>query len=185
MKRIFIAVDISDEARERAARYAADLGSQRSRGISWVKPENLHLTLRFLGDCDTGQLERVNAALQKTSAKCSRFSLTIANTGVFPTARKARVLWLGVDGEVAGMVRARKLFDESFGPEIGKEKPLTPHLTIARVRDPYACRDVVARHLTTGFEPVTFTVDELVVYESKLRPTGSVYTAIARFGLKT
>jgi RNA 2',3'-cyclic 3'-phosphodiesterase len=188
MQRIFLAVDISETARDRASDYINGLKEDGNRsGISWVRPEKLHLTLRFVGDCGAHEADMITAIAGEIATEIESFRISISGTGVFPSEKKARVIWLGVDGDVDRMRRAKDLFEEKYASRGQQENrdPLTPHLTIGRVKDPSRARGVVERHLEAEFEPVDFTVAELVVYESKLLPTGSVYTAVSRHRLGT
>jgi 2''-5'' RNA ligase len=186
MKRIFVAVNISEKARQKAAEYICVLKDDLPRfAITWVRPEKLHLTLRFIGDCGDDELNKVTAAVQIVSEKIPSFSLNISGTGIFPTEKKARVLWLGVNGEISQMIKAKNLFEEEYRRSglLGKRESLTPHLTIARIKHTGWSRDVINKHLNSKFEPVEFEVSEIVIYESRLHPTGSLYSVASRHSL--
>jgi 2'-5' RNA ligase len=186
MRRIFVAVDISEEARERAAKYIAVMrGDLPKFAASWVRPEKLHLTLRFIGDCDDAELKKVTEVVDSVSAGIHPFRINIIGTGVFPNEKRARVLWLGVGGETNQMIKAKDLFENEYHAAglLGKREALTPHLTIARIKNIGRCREVVAAHLNSQFGPVEFEVSELVVYESKLNPKGSIYSVVAKYNL--
>ena len=186
MHRIFVAVDISEAARKRASEYVDELRSGFPRlPISWVRPEKLHLTLRFIGDCGERELETIRDVVEEIAAESQPFHLSITGTGVFPSEHRARVLWLGVGGEVDAMSRVKDLFEDAYKRAglLGKRPSLTPHLTIARVKDASRCRDLIEKHLATQFEPVEFEVSEFVIYESELRPTGSVYSVVSKASL--
>lgn len=183
MRRIFVAVNISEEARQRAADYIALLrGGEPTRGMSWVHPEKLHLTLRFIGNCDEDDLQKVLSSAQFAAENDGRFTLNISGTGVFPSAKRARVLWLGVGGEIDKMAKAADLFNGAFGSK-GEHEVFKPHLTIARVKDASKNREIISKHVNWQFEPVEFEVSEIVVYESELHPKGSIYSAVARYVL--
>src|SRR5688500_13520610 len=103
-KRIFIAVDISPEAKRRVSRYIDDLRSGfRDLKVGWEKAEKLHLTLKFLGDVEPEKLSGLIEAAEKIAGKLSKFTVKIERTGVFPNERKARVLWLGLNDETDGL----------------------------------------------------------------------------------
>lgn len=183
MRRIFVAVDISEEAREKTAEYIYRLrGDGPTRGIAWVNPDKLHLTLRFIGNCDEDEMQKVLYSAQFASKNSGPIRLDVSGTGVFPNARRARVLWLGVDGEVDKMAKTADRFNEAYGLK-GEHDVFKPHLTIARVKDAAKNREVINNHVKSQFEPVEFKVSEIVVYESELRPKGSVYSAVARYVL--
>lgn len=187
MKRVFVAIDISDEARRRvAARISAHKTALPGSAIKWLHPEKLHLTIRFVGDVDEEQLKAVADAVEKVSAQCRSFELCLNGVGVFPSPSKVRVLWIGIDDDRAMCVKLKEMLE----PELqrlgfaGERKALKPHLTVARTKDLWKARHLIQTHLDTEFEPIDFEVSEIVIYESKLLPTGSVYSRIAGFQLR-
>ena len=181
MQRIFVAVDITEQARQRAADYVSRLrGDEQTRGISWVNPDKLHLTMRFIGNCDEVGLQKVLFSAQFAAENSGPIRLNISGTGVFPNAKRARVLWLRVGREVDRMAKIVDSFNEAYGSK-GEHEVFKPHLTIARVKDPSKNREIINRHISSQFEPIGFEVSEIVVYESKLDPKGSIYSAVARY----
>jgi 2'-5' RNA ligase len=189
MKRIFTAIDISDETRKEAATYIENLRSEFPQlRVGWEKPEKLHLTLKFLGDIDEKQLNSLIEAVKNTAEQISNFQLQISDTGVFPSTRNARILWLGLKNETGELQSLNKILEtecEKIG--FAKEKrDFKPHLTIARLREPHKSKEIVDRHLDSEFEVVEFTVSEITIYESRLQKSGSIYSVISRekFGNK-
>ncbi|MGC2237873.1 MAG: RNA 2',3'-cyclic phosphodiesterase [Pyrinomonadaceae bacterium] len=186
-KRIFIAVDISDEARRRAFEYSEALRREfPNLRIGWEKTEKMHLTLKFLGDINENQLKELVEIVSKTAAQISKFKLNVGETGVFPTPQNARILWLGVKDEERSLAQISEIL-ESECENIGfpKEKRnFKAHLTIGRLREPRKSREIALKHLQNRFEPVEFEVSELVIYESKLQPNGSIYSVISKGKLK-
>lgn len=186
-KRVFIAIDISERARRTAeARISALRNDLPRYAITWMRPEKLHLTLRFIGDVDELQLDSIAEAIENTAKRFSRFRLVLEGTGVFPTAEKPRILWIGVDDQNSNCTNIKselemKLSEFAFA---GERNIFTPHLTIARIKEPRLCPDLVEQHLKTNFEHIEFEVNELMLYESKLFPAGSVYSKHASFKLK-
>lgn len=181
MKRIFIAVDISDEARRRAVAHINELrGRFTNLRVGWERPEKLHLTLKFLGDINENQIDLLNTAAGRAAAIAPPFLIRTAKTGVFPSQRKARVLWIGLedaDGEFRRLHQV--LEDECEKAGFAREgRDLKPHLTIARLREPARSAVLAAAHLGTRIEPAELEVSEIVIYESRLLPTGSVYFPI-------
>jgi 2'-5' RNA ligase len=172
--RIFLAVFPSADAQA-----AADRAIQRLRqpgdGVSWVKRENLHYTIRFMGELGESGLARVGDAARVGVAGQRRIDAILGAAGAFPSARKARVLWLGLaqGGEaLTALARAveqalrRRGFDAA-------DHPFRPHLTIGRVRDRDA--DWSERLAGIAAEPVPFTVDRIAIVQSTLSPRGSRY----------
>jgi RNA 2',3'-cyclic 3'-phosphodiesterase len=187
MKRIFVAVDISEEARRKAAAYIEALrGEFRTVRVGWDKPEKLHLTLKFLGDANENQLRDLEKTVEEISTRHSKFKLRILETGIFPGARNPRVLWIDVRDETQSLVKINN-FLEAECEKIGfarERRKYVPHLTIGRVREPQKARDLAKKHLENKFEPVEFDVSEIVIYESELLPTGSVYSVVSKHGLE-
>lgn len=187
MKRIFVAVDISDEARRMAAAYIETLRNEfRQIRVGWDKPEKLHLTLKFLGETSENQLAELRKIIKTISREISNFKLQIAETGVFPNARSARVLWIDVKDEAGNLAKINDLLEaecEKIG--FAKEKrKFVPHLTVGRVRDSEKAGELAKKHLENKFEPAEFEISEIVIYESKLLPTGSVYSVVSKHELE-
>lgn len=158
--------------------------------VGWEKAEKLHLTMKFLGDTSEEQLQKLIEAVEKTARKISEsdfqisdFRFQISNTGVFPTPKKARILWLGLVDERGSLTKINEILEaecERAGFE-RENRRFKPHLTIARLREPQFSRDLVEKHLQNEFEPVEFEVSEIVIYESKLQPSGSIYSKVSSF----
>lgn len=186
-KRIFVAVDISDEARRKVAEYIAGLKRNFPNvKVGWDRAEKLHLTLKFLGDTNEDQLEKLKEICLKVSKEITDFKLQISDTGVFPSPRNARVLWLGVKGEVEELQKINRVLETECG-KIGFKKETRiykPHLTIGRIREPHKAKELAETHLENKFEPAGFEVSEIVIIESKLQPAGSIYSKVSVFGFK-
>lgn len=167
-----------------AARYADDLRSDVPRSAaSWVRPEKLHLTLRFIGNCTAAELLLLTEVVDSIAVKTQPFDLAIKGTGVFPTTRQARVAWLGVHdptdalGSIhIGIMPAGGL---AAAASSGRSQQFSPHLTIARIKDIQKCRALISQHLGSSFESPEFRVSEVVIYESSLHPDGSVYKVLS------
>jgi len=152
----------------------------------WEKPEKLHLTLKFLGDAGENQLAALNKIAREIAGKISKFTVQIAETGIFPNQRNPRVLWIDVKDETGSLAKINDLLEaecEKIGFERERRK-FVPHLTIGRVREPNRAGKLAKKHLENKFEPVEFEVSEIVIYESKLLPTGSVYSVVSRHELE-
>lgn len=183
MKRIFAAIDISVEARRSVSGYIETLrGAFPNVRVGWEKPGKIHLTLKFFGDIDDVQLQNLNEAVEKTAGEISPFKLQISGAGVFPAPRKARILWLGVKDETGSLGRLNENFErECERSGFPRQKRIfTPHLTIARLREPQKSGKLARMHQTNEFAAIDFTVGELIVFQSELLPRGSRYTPIYR-----
>lgn len=186
MKRVFMAIDISATARDMISKYIQNLRAGFSHvRVGWEKPEKLHLTLKFIGDIDGEQLTKLTEAVEISVGKSAGFKLQIAGTGVFPSAKKAFVLWLGVRDEEGSLLKLNRILETECKKQgfSADTKQFKPHLTIARLREPRDSGELVQPHLQEKFEPVEFEVPEIVIYESELQPTGSVYKKIKSFSL--
>jgi 2'-5' RNA ligase len=180
-KRIFIAIDISEKAKANIAQFTDELKADFPHiRVGWEKAEKLHLTLKFLGDIDEGQLANLREAVKKTAAGFAPLALRIENTGCFPSPKKAKVLWLGIKDEAGSLPELQaRLEQEAEAQGFAKEnRPFKAHLTIARLREPQKSDALVERFLQKHFEPAGFEVSEIVIYESKLQPAGSVYSVV-------
>lgn len=181
MKRIFVAVDISEIARQRAAEYIDDLrGEFGGLRVGWERPEKLHITLKFLDDVEDEKVAEVVESLKITAGSSRRFGVELSGTGVFPSPSNPRILWLGLQDQNDKLSTMANAVESGWALlEYQEEKrKFSPHLTIARLREPQKAQQLTARHLANKFEPVGFEVREIVVYESKLQPTGSIYSKL-------
>lgn len=187
MKRIFVAVDLSLEARSAAAVYIESLRAEfRDVRVGWEKAEKLHLTMKFLGDCEERQLIELKKIVAGIATQISNFTIRIADTGTFPNARNPRVLWLDVKDAAGDLLKIHGLLEKDC-EKIGFERErrrFVPHLTIGRVKEPDRARNLAEKHLKNKFEPVEWLVSEIVIYESKLFSTGSVYSVVSKHKLK-
>ena len=187
MKRIFTAIDISAEARQKVSDYIADLQAEFPMvRVGWERAEKLHLTLKFLGDIDEIKLQNLTDAVNETAKRLSDFKLRISQTGVFPSIKKARVLWLGIEYETGSMQKLNEILEtECEGKGFSREKrSFKPHLTIARLREPQSSFKLIEKHLQNDFESDEFTVSGITIYESRLQKTGSIYTKYKNLNLQ-
>ena len=189
MKRIFVVVDISQEARRKVSDYIEELKTEFATDrVGWEKPEKLHLTLKFLGDTNKNQLKTIFQIVGEIAERIPPFSLRIAETGVFPqNALKSRILWIDVKDEAGSLVRMNELLEKECA-KVGfarENRNYKPHLTIGRLREPEKSLRLIKRHLQKEFEPVGFEVGEILIYESRLQPAGSIYEKATSSKLKT
>ena len=187
MKRIFTAIDISAEARQKVSGYIADLQAEFPMvRVGWERAEKLHFTLKFLGDIDEIKLQNLTDAVNETAKRLSDFKLRISQTGVFPSIKKARVLWLGIEYETGSMQKLNEILEtECEGKGFSREKrSFKPHLTIARLREPKSSFKLIEKHLQNDFESDEFTVSGITIYESRLQKPGSIYTKYKNLNLQ-
>ncbi len=185
--RTFLAVFPSSAAQEAAARINERLRSPED-DVAWVRRENMHYTLRFLGELDEDAVARVIAAARAAATGRPAFGARLGAPGAFPSAHRARVLWLGL-AEGAELLVAlaasveRSLVERGFA---AAERGFSPHLTLGRVRrreqDWTARLSAITSEPGAGSAPV-FTVDRVAVVQSTLSPGGSIYRVCAEAAL--
>lgn len=147
------------------------------RAIRWVKPSNIHLTLRFLGDTQETLIASIGEKLQAGLNSWNPFTLSTDNLGCFPNPGRPRVIWVGLTGDLEHLYSLNRLVEQTaveFGWEPEKRR-FSPHLTIGRVKD---SREVAAASLPYG-EVLTdkvFRVDSISLIESTLTSSGAIYT---------
>jgi RNA 2',3'-cyclic 3'-phosphodiesterase len=179
--RLFLAVFPPPEV-QRAAFGCIEALRRPGDGVSWVKPENLHYTLRFLGELGEDGARRAAEAAVEAAAKSREFTAALGGLGAFPNARRARVLWIGMsEGGEALVALAhdldRALAQRGFG---APDKPFSSHLTLGRVREPHADWTAALAGPVPADPSTRFTVGGICVVESQLSPRGSIYTVRAR-----
>ena len=179
--RAFFAVELPELVRSEAVRVVEALRLELPRGVRWVPDHNLHLTLKFLGQVSRDALPKLLARAAARLVRETAFPVTLTGAGAFPNARGARVLWIGI-GEGRGQLAklARKL--DAAGKGVGASRdrrPYRAHLTVGRLREPRP----IALERVPGPDACGFSVDEVVLYESRLSSSGSVYTPLARLPL--
>ena len=180
--RIFVAVEIAPHIKGALSGLPGHLG-MASRILRWVPPDNLHLTLRFLGGITATQTARVAEAAREAARTCVPFSVTLAGLGAFPSLRRPRVVWVGIaDGADRLTALARALEEEIARRKFPREsRPFQPHLTVARVRAGSPPRDLTADFAHSGVSVIgAQDVTALIVMESFLHPSGSEYREVAQ-----
>ncbi|MGI5843795.1 MAG: RNA 2',3'-cyclic phosphodiesterase [Candidatus Xenobium sp.] len=181
--RLFIAVELDPGVREGLAAISGDL---RAWTVRWVRPENLHLTLKFLGEVPQERLPQLREALDRVARQHPPMKFVLDGLGAFPNFKRPAVLWVGISsGQEALRRLARHLERElgalGFPPE---RRDFVGHVTLGRVTRPglqsfpeQAFRDLASGPLGTG------RVADFCLFRSQLRPTGPVYSVLHRFPL--
>ena len=182
--RVFIALDlpkpIQDSIEQQTARLRQSLGNGL---IRWVPANNMHLTLKFIGDIAASHVDFIKQMLTQTADSHQSFDLQISGIGSFPNSKRARVLWVGIHAP-AGLASLQKNI-ETGAARLGYEKearPFSPHLTLGRVRQNASPDDLQkVRSVLEGTQIGrigTACVDSVHLYQSDLHPEGSVYTKL-------
>ncbi len=180
MMRVFIAIELPGEARDGLVSLQEEL-KKSGADVKWVEPENIHLSLRFIGDVAEDTAEKIKERLAATAAATGAFELTMRGIGAFPGLGDPRVIWAGIDRGVEGSARLAASLEAGL-QSIGiaaEEKKFHPHITLGRVRSRKNGDKLRKLIETTGFEagPI-IKVEYLTLFMSRLTPQGSVYTPL-------
>jgi 2'-5' RNA ligase len=182
--RAFLALDPPEEILLEIGRVQERLRKLIHGDVRWVRPESIHLTLKFFGDIPERDVANISAVAGKSAAEVGPFDLAIGGAGVFPDPHRPRIIWLGMSGEVARLVTfqqgmALALREIGFP---GEERPFRPHLTLGRIKTPEGLVGL-AGVLEKGetYTAGQFTAAGLVLFKSDLTPRGAIYTRLARY----
>ena len=153
----------------------------------WVRTENIHLTLKFLGDIDPGDVDKIDEAICSAAEGFAPLTLALEGVGFFPGMKRPRVIWVGLGGQIRLLIQLqRKLADNLAAIGFPNEKrPFKGHLTLGRIREavnPNTIRQIIEEYSDLGSEE--FTVGRVVLFQSDLKPTGAVYTGLRTTSFK-
>ena len=182
--RCFVAVDVPPEVRARVTALTGRVrGAAPRADVRWSSSETLHVTLKFLGEVPDTRVPLVEGALATVATAQPPLTLVAAGAGGFPTASRPRVVFVGILGQVDALTRLAGAVDgalEALGfPR--ERRAFRAHLTVGRVRSPRGAQGLAsALRAEEGSAAGTWTAGELVLYESRLRPTGAIHEAVAR-----
>ena len=184
--RVFCAIELPALVRDKISEHITRLReAMPDSPASWSHLENVHLTLKFVGEIPPSRVNDLSQATADAVAGFSPFEIGIANTGSFPKHGAPRVLWVGID-DYSGKLAAlqAKLDDECRRRGFEKEaRAFNPHLTMARLRKPQGARALALAHKEMRFASTEVSVTELAVIRSELSSKGSKYTVISRRAL--
>ena len=188
--RAFVAIELTEEARQHLGLLTNSLRHEVTHGIRWVDHHGVHLTLKFLGDLPVDRLDAVIAAMEETAEGATPFSLSIHSIGAFPGLAAPRVLWAGVQGDLAPLLKLQTGLEESLAAKgFPKEtRPFAPHITLARVRGKLSPTDI--QHLAAAVESAKaqpkreLPVHRLSLMESTLTAHGALYARRGQISLQ-
>jgi RNA 2',3'-cyclic 3'-phosphodiesterase len=179
--RTFIAIELSPEIKESLAQIQSHL-KYSGADVKWVEKDNIHLTLKFLGEISEEKLKQIIAVLKIAAKGSSAFEISIKDAGAFPDIDHPRVIWVGLDkGAAKSKVLAEKIDEELSKIGFQKEtRPFAAHLTIGRVRSPK--NKEALKEKITKYQSITVSecqkISSVMLFQSKLTPKGSIYTKL-------
>ncbi len=187
--RVFVAIDLDTHIRAGIGTLQEELQSKvdiKKGDVKWVKPEAMHLTLKFLGEVRDDLVAEVCERVEEVVARHKRFEIDIESVGYFG-GRNARVLWVGTGEGTQALCRLQKdieagLSQAGWKPE---KRKFTGHLTLCRIRNPKAGAKMV--EVSQDFKQSnlgTLYVESVNVFESQLTPSGAVYTVLGSYELE-
>jgi 2'-5' RNA ligase len=175
--RTFLAIEVPEKIRKKIDDVIRD-EKKRDLPIKWVKCENLHITLQFLGEIDENKKKEITPVLQEVVNKVTPFHISLEGIGCFPTPKKPRVVWVGViQGKENLCSIAQKVETALAGYGFREEKRFHPHLTIGRIKKFCTVDEILKRQITSD----PFVVDSIVLFQSTLKPEGPIYEALQTF----
>ena len=184
--RTFIALELPDQIIDSISRIQERLQPYGFK-VRWVRPQNIHLTLKFLGNIQKVQTEKISQAIFESAHGFAPISIAAKGIGAFPSIKRPRVIWVGLAGQINQLQQLQKTLDEKLAANgFPKEKrKFKGHLTLGRVKnkiDPKRLLEAVKEF--AGFESEPFVTDTVALFKSELRPTGAVYTKLMETPLR-
>ena len=179
--RLFIALPLPSLVEKRLSEIISDL-KNAGGNIKWVKPENIHLTVRFLGETDKDQVPLIKEIIDNISTKYNSYNLTLDRLGGFPNLNKPRVIWAGLvdDDQIGIMTRMVKEVEYEirrlgFKPD---DKRFRPHLTLGRIKAPVGLDALLDKINSFHLESINIKLDRLRLFKSTLTPQGPIYESL-------
>jgi 2'-5' RNA ligase len=178
--RTFIAIELPPSVISLLEKVQEDLKSMRLRA-KWVRPENIHLTLKFLGNINPGDTGKIGAAMTDAVDNFAPLNLVAGGVGVFPGIKRPRVIWLGLGGQIQLLIAMQRVLEDNLAAlGFKKEKrPFKGHLTLGRFRqtvNPNTIRQILRQYANRYSEE--FTARRIILFKSDLKPTGAVYSQL-------
>jgi len=189
--RTFIAIELDRELKDQLRRVQDQLRAQGvTRGVRWVQPDGIHLTLKFLGDTPLEKVEEVKAALARAATEVNPFYFSVSGLGCFPNLRQPRVVWVGLQEPTGTVVRLRDAVEAQVAP-LGfptEGRPFSPHLTLGRVQRDSSKSEVRKIGEVVAASAVgivgEMTAKSVCLIKSDLKPGGAVYSTLFEAELK-
>lgn len=183
MIRAFIAVDITERAKQQAEELLKAFMTS-GRKVKWVNISRAHITVKFLGNIEEHLVPTIESALVEAASFYKPFTLLLRGCGAFPSLKRIRVIWVGVDGDVPILSDFKRKVDTCLEPlGFTKEaREFRPHVTLGRVVNTPSSNPDLAKLITShlDFRTEPFEVKYVVLYRSILKPSGSEYHPLVK-----
>ena len=182
--RTFLAIPLPMEVKSKKNMFYSTFDSLSGK-IHWIKSENLHLTLKFIGYTPERLFNEIINELTKIFENQNPFSIKVSETGCFPVPERPRILWMGINGNTNPLINLVSNIERSLH-RLGfpmEDKEYYPHITIARIKYPQKKTPDVNLFLKSTYDPIVFTVDRVQFLASELLKTGTIYTKLKSFPL--
>jgi len=187
--RAFIAIELLPEVKDSLSRLQNQL-KESGADVKWVEPQNIHLTLKFLGERDDKKIEKVMQILDEVAKDKNPFQIHVSSLGAFPKTDSPRVIWVGIDkGDYETKTIAKELEEKIAKIGIPKEnRPFSSHITIGRTRSPQNREKLVQnlRKLKDSLcgQNLEFAATKITLFKSTLTPKGPIYEVLKEANLK-
>ena len=184
MPRLFIAIDTPPTVRPALIEVREQLKAERSE-VRWESDEKLHCTLKFLGETRQETVPRILTSLREVVRAGTPLTVTYAGLGCFPDHRDPRIIWAGIretGGALTALARSIDMAMAQHGFELEK-RPFHPHVTLGRVKGRRGLKELLATLETITFDCPPVVIQEIMLVQSELRPSGSVYSVVERFAI--
>ena len=182
--RSFIAIELPTTVKQELTTLEDLLKKRCPQVVRWVDPQNIHVTLKFLGDVDSDRVDEINMAIDEATQGMSPFHLELKDLGVFPNLNRVNIIWVDAKGDLDKLTDLQKQIESNM-EQLGfarEDRDFTPHLTIGRVRDYVSPDDrkKIGQVLSqTAFASAqVITVNSVNLMKSQLTNTGAIYTRL-------
>lgn len=175
--RTFLAIEIPKHIRKKINTFIQE-EKEKNLPIKWVKFDNLHITLKFLGEIDEKKKQEMTPAIQEVAKQYTSFNMSLEGVGCFPSPRNPRVLWIGAKEGSEHLCTIAQVLEEKlvqFG--FKEEKRFHPHLTIGRIKKFCKVDTLLEKDIKTEF----FSINSITLFKSTLKPEGPIYEELTRF----
>ena len=178
--RTFIALELPPAVISLLHKVQQDLKRMNIRA-RWVRPENIHITLKFLGDINPSDIDKIGVAMTAAAIEFPPVTLTVRGIGVFPGIKRPRVIWVGLGGDIRSLLSLQsRLEQELAGAGFPKDKrSFKAHLTLGRIKQsagPAVSRQMISEYATLSSDE--FSCNQVILFKSDLKPSGAVYSKL-------